>query len=126
LEGDTLMVGAKCENCKKTTFFQERMIYCTFCGTKFEDLEIYNASQKSNQTVLIGKTRLWFLWGGMILLLFLISPLLSQLVTEKVISQAQGSAFYLVAFIFWVFISIKMPFIRGLAKKRYPEKSSVE
>lgn len=114
------MTAITCNSCKKLQPFVERMMYCGFCGTRYTDLEIYNASQRIKQNVIVQRYASAYLWGGISFVLFILPALLVKFVPDV---QSHKSISFL-SMVILVAIWARRPFAQAHAKKLYPEKSA--
>lgn len=114
------MAQSTCHSCNKTQPFLERMMYCSFCGTHYTEMDMFNASQRAKQDVIIQRYAKAYFWGGLFLGLFISPPLLVKFVHD--VSSRQNLAFLIIMAI--VILWSKRPFAEAHAKKRYPEKSA--
>lgn len=114
------MAQSTCHSCNKVQPFLERMMYCSFCGIHYTETEMFNASQRVKQDVIIQRYVKAYLWGGLFLGLFILPPLLVKFVPDEPSRQNLGFILVTVMAILW----FKRPFAGSHAKKLYPEKSA--
>lgn len=112
------MVLITCRSCKKSQPFMERMLYCSFCGTRYSDLETFNASQRIKQATLKLKYRVGYILGG--LLILALTPPIMKNFAELPVAQLISSFLFLGL----TLIIFANPFAHTHAQRLYPEKST--
>ena len=112
-----------CPNCKKQQPFFERMLYCSFCGSLYPELEQKNALQRLKQTRVVVK----WLWGhaiaGTLFFWFILGPALQTMVTRGVVSKEAAGRISLVFFMTFLVLLFWNPVGRWRARKLYPEQT---
>ena len=95
-------------------------MYCAYCGTPYTETEIFNASQRIKQDVIMRKWSAYYFFGGMAVFLFILPVLLNSLIPDKTLHEA----IKFLALFPWLLLVIKRPLAQTYALKLYPEKSA--
>ncbi len=114
------MALSNCHSCKKAQPFLERMMYCSFCGTHYMDIEMFNAEQRVKQDKVLNSWQSGYVIGGMIFLFVVLPLILKSLIKEEMIHNNIA----MLALFIWTVLVIKKPFAQAHAQKLYPEKSA--
>lgn len=122
-EDATAMATSQCHSCNKAVPFVDRMMYCSFCGTKLHDLEIHNAGQRKKQEGVVATWKILYVFGGLLVLIFIVVPFLKHFVSTGAITEVVYGRIVIASFVVWFGCAFTNPFAKWHAKKRHPEKA---